>query len=269
MAMERLLGGQNFGKNRVSLQLKDLIITEQTYNPNVVVPWHYHDNAYLAYHLKGSVTEVNKKMTYICSPSTILYHNWQDPHCNSKLSPDLQIFHIEFKPQWFKKHNIRSEDIQGSFKLENPLFKSLLRKLYYEAKLNDAASGLSIEGLLLQVMAEMLKTPHHKGNGIIPTWVEKVKEILHSNTQNISLNFLSQETLLHPVQLSREFPKYFGTSFGEYIRNIRLEKATAMLSNRTRMLTEIAFECGFSDQSHFIRCFKQKYGMTPNQYRKI
>src|SRR5258708_31042168 len=190
--MEHLLGGQNFGKNRMSLQLTDLIITEQFYDPNVVVPWHYHENAHLSYHLKGMVTEVSKKMTYNCTPSTILYHNWQDPHYNYQLSPDLQIFHIEFRPKWFTTHDIQSEKIQGSFNLENPLFKSLPRKLYYEAKINDSASGLSIEGLLLQVMAEMLRKPYTKSDKNIPGWVEKIKRILYSNTENVNLNLLSK-----------------------------------------------------------------------------
>jgi len=267
--MEHLRGGQNFGKNRMSLQLADLIITEQLYNPNVEVPWHYHENAYLAYHLKGTVTEVNKKITYICTPSTVLYHNWQDPHCNSKLSPDLQIFHIEFKPQWFKKHDIQPEKIQGSFNLENPHFKYLLRKLYSEAKVNDAFSSLSIEGLLLQVLAGMMREPDPQGRSTIPTWVAKVEEILHANVEGVNLSLLSSETQVHPVQLSRDFSKYFGSSFGEYIRNSRLEKATSLLTNKSLNLTEIAMDCGFSDQSHFIRCFKQKHGMTPNQYRKM
>lgn len=249
--------------------MDDLILTEQFYNPNVVVPWHYHENAYLAYHLKGTVTEVNKKITYICAPSTVLYHNWQDPHCNSKLSPDLQIFHVEFRPPWFKKHDIQPEKIHGSFKLENPLFKYLLRKLYSESKVNDSFSSLSIEGLLLQIMAGMMREPDPQRKSKNPTWVAKVEEILRANTQGINLSLLSNETKVHPVQLSSEFSKYFGSSFGEYIRNSRLEKACALLTNKSLMLTEIAFESGFSDQSHFIRCFKQKYGMTPNQYRKM
>ena len=251
----------------MSLQLADLIITEQTYNPDIVVPWHYHENAHLSYHLKGNVTEVSKKMSYNCTPSTILYHNWQDPHYNCKLTPDVQIFHIEFLPQWFRKHDIQSEKIHGSFNLENPLFKYLFRKLYSEAKVNDTSSGLSIEGLLLQVFAAMLREPDPLSKSNIPTWVAKVKEILQANVENVNLSLLSKETNVHPVQLSREFPKYFGSSFGEYIRSVRLEKATSLLANKSLMLTEIAFECGFSDQSHFIRCFKQKYGVTPNQYR--
>jgi len=268
--MEHLRGGQNFGKNRMCLQLADLILTEQFYNPNVVVPWHYHENAYLAYHLKGSVTEVTKKTTYTCAPSTVVYHNWQDPHSNCKLSPDLQILHVEFKPQWFKKHDFQPEKMHGSFILENPLYKTLLRKLYSEAKINDSFSSISIEGILLQLLAEMLRAQDSLNKSGTPGWVAKVKEILRENkTEDINLSLLSKETQLHPVQLSRDFPKYFGSAFGEYIRNSRLEKATALLKNKSVILTEIAFECGFSDQSHFIRSFKQKYRMTPNQFRKM
>ena len=265
--MERLLGGQNFGQNQRSVRFQDLIITEQSYSPNVTVPWHYHENAYLSYQVKGHLEEVSKKMTFQCTPSTILYHNRQDPHYNCKLSADVQIFHIEFKPQWFKDQGIASEKIQGSFYLENPLFKSLLRRIYRETKINDSVTRMAVEGLLLQVFAEMLR-PTSESCSQIPRWVLKVKEILRDETAEINLGFLSRQTNVHQVQLSQEFPKYFGTSFGEYVRNIRMEKATALLAKKSLMLTEIAFECGFADQSHFIRSFKKQFGLTPKRYRQ-
>ncbi len=251
----------------MSVELKDLIITEQFYEPHVTVPWHYHENAHLSYHIRGNVKEVSKKMTYDCAPSTILYHHSQDPHYNCRLSPDVQIFHVEFKPKWFMTYAIRPESIEGSIQLDNPVFKYLMGKIYRETKISDPFSQLSIEGLLLQIMAEMLRRPS-VGNRSMPTWVAKVNAILHSNIDNINLGLLSKETQVHPVQLSREFPKYFGSSFGEYIRNNRLEKAVKLMADKSLLLTEIAFRCGFSDQSHFIRIFKQKYGKTPAQYRK-
>jgi AraC family transcriptional regulator len=42
-----------------------------------------------------------------------------------------------------------------------------------------------------------------------------------------------------------------------------------LLGERQRLLTEIAFECGFADQSHFIRSFKNYYEVTPSEYRKL
>jgi AraC-like DNA-binding protein len=69
--------------------------------------------------------------------------------------------------------------------------------------------------------------------------------------------------------LSREFSKYFDNlSFGDYIRKLRIEKATHLLSDPSLSLGEIAYLTGFSDQSHFNRIFKKHTGSTPSEYRK-
>jgi AraC-like DNA-binding protein len=55
---------------------------------------------------------------------------------------------------------------------------------------------------------------------------------------------------------------------GEYIRKLKIEKSLIFL-HKNDSLSEIAFDCGFADQSHFIRCFKENIGITPLKYRKI
>jgi AraC family transcriptional regulator len=48
-----------------------------------------------------------------------------------------------------------------------------------------------------------------------------------------------------------------------------VQRAMTLLGEPGRLLTEIAFECGFADQSHFIRSFRSYYGMTPLEYRRL
>ncbi|NJM53248.1 MAG: helix-turn-helix transcriptional regulator [Blastocatellia bacterium] len=74
---------------------------------------------------------------------------------------------------------------------------------------------------------------------------------------------------VHWVHLSRDFPRYFRCNFSEYVRKIRVEKSLNLLRNQQLALTEIALICGFADQSHFIRSFKQFHGITPKKFRQI
>jgi AraC family transcriptional regulator len=53
------------------------------------------------------------------------------------------------------------------------------------------------------------------------------------------------------------------------MRRLKIEKSLYLLKDSSFSLTEIAAECGFSDQSHFIRTFKQLTGFLPNSYKKI
>jgi AraC-like DNA-binding protein len=103
-----------------------------------------------------------------------------------------------------------------------------------------------------------------------PSWVLKIKDVLYANfSEPFSLNELSKELDIHPVHLSRDFSKYFYCSLGDYIRKIKIEKSLSLFDNKNLSLTDIAYQCGFSDQSHFTRCFKALNGLTPLVYRKI
>ena len=266
--MIQLKTGQHFGKNKTTLPLNDAIIVEAGYFPNIEVPWHYHENAYFYYHLKGQLEEVNKVKRYPCLPGTALFHFWQEPHCNRKFSHDALYYHVEFKRNWFDRHFIKPDKLEGDFQLDSPLFQNIFQKIYIESKLNDASSQLAIDGLCLQAFAEMIRLPESKLMAS-PSWVKRVREILNDSFgDNISLSYLAIETGLHPAHLSREFPRYFHMNFGSYLRKVRLGKSAAMLHTTCLSIADIAYRCGFADESHYIRWFKVENKMTPHQFRK-
>lgn len=60
----------------------------------------------------------------------------------------------------------------------------------------------------------------------------------------------------------------WGVSFSEYLGNIRLTHAEALLHDNTLTIGAIAAQCGFSDASYMGKKFKAKYGQTPTEWRK-
>lgn len=68
-------------------------------------------------------------------------------------------------------------------------------------------------------------------------------------------------------QLNRAFQAQSQTSPAAIWRAIRLKHGRWRVLNSKRSITEIAFECGFSDCSHFIRWFRRTYGETPQEAR--
>ena len=70
-------------------------------------------------------------------------------------------------------------------------------------------------------------------------------------------------------ELSRLFRKYLRSSPAEYWRGIRLKAAHWMVLNNDRSITQIAYECGFTDSSHMIYWFKRVYGTSPGKLRKL
>lgn len=268
--MKQLKAGQTFWSKQNAIQLDGTILTEVQYTPNIEeLPWHYHENFLFYYHLRGSLDEVNKAKTVHCTAGTLLFHHWQDPHYDKNFSDDASFFHIEIENKWFLKHQIHPATLEGSAQLDNPVLKPIFHRIHKEIRFNDAASQISVDGLLLQSIAEITRSSFSNISST-PAWVKKIKEILHDGLgDRITLESLSMETGVHPIHLSKEFPRYFNMGFGQYIRKIRVEKATHLLANTHLTLSEIAYDCGFADQSHFIRCFKDIVGTTPLRYRKI
>lgn len=68
--------------------------------------------------------------------------------------------------------------------------------------------------------------------------------------------------------LSRLFRTHLGTSVSAFYLNLRLERAQALLEQTALPTPEIGVACGFVSTSHFIRCFRQRYGHTPLAARR-
>lgn len=266
--MKYLRTANFFGETNQTVWLKGIILTDTEYT-HKFVDWHYHENAYFTFILQGNLIEGNKKEVHNCSAGNLLFHNWQESHYNIKPEGYTRGFHIELQHEWFDDLELDIANLRGSFKVENTDVKLLAYRIFQETKLNDNVAMLSIQDFLLQALGQLLRLEKDSQNSN-PLWVKKLREILHDEyAEKHSLQELSKELNIHPVHLSRDFSKYFYCNLGEYIRKIRVEKALSLLSNKQIPLTQIAFECGFADQSHFARCFKEIKGVNPSQFRKL
>ncbi len=78
-----------------------------------------------------------------------------------------------------------------------------------------------------------------------------------------SVGTLADEACLGKKQFERVFREQVGMNPKEYIRVVRFQKSLRMLQCGTRNYAGIAAECGYADQSHFIREFKSMSGHTP------
>jgi AraC-like DNA-binding protein len=66
----------------------------------------------------------------------------------------------------------------------------------------------------------------------------------------------------------REFAETFGMSPGRWLRQQRLQHAYFLLTHSDSTVTEVCFESGYQNLSHFIQAFKKAYGITPKQLAK-
>jgi len=264
--MKNLRNGEFFGQTNEMLSFDGLTITDTEYTHSFV-DWHYHENPYFTFLLQGNMKEGNKKEIYDCSAGTLLYHHWEDAHYNIKPDIFTRGFHINITKEWFEKFQLSQNQAEGSFNIKNPAVKLLMYQIFKETKLNDHSFELSVHQLLLHLFDQWSNRESRSEKN--PIWVKQIDEILHENfAEKLSLYELSKTLNIHPIHLSRDFQKYFKCNLGEYRRKLKVERSLKILNN-FESLSEVALECGFSDQSHFIRCFKENMGITPLKYRQI
>lgn len=71
-----------------------------------------------------------------------------------------------------------------------------------------------------------------------------------------------------PNYFSTCFRKQLGITFGEYLRELRLSYAENLLRASKLPITEVCYECGFGSPAHFTRCFRERFHVSPQEYRR-
>lgn len=78
---------------------------------------------------------------------------------------------------------------------------------------------------------------------------------------------LAQQLHISRVQLYRKVKAILGISISEYINSQKLAKAKSMLQDSSLNISEIAYQLGYSSPGYFSTSFKNKYGVSPKQFR--
>jgi len=155
-----------------------------------------------------------------------------------------------------------------SFWTGAPGARRLAAGIASELRRRDSASALALEGLVLELLASLLRTPPTL-DGARPEWLDQVEEVLRARARDgIGLGGVAAAVGRHPAHVARSFRRHFGCSVGDRLRQLRLETAADALARTDRPLAEIALEAGFYDQAHFGRCFKRWSSRSPGAYRR-
>ncbi|NRB51809.1 MAG: helix-turn-helix transcriptional regulator [Saprospiraceae bacterium] len=258
--------GKYYGTEDIEVSLGEIVMTQYDYTIETT-PWHYHENPYFMFVLHGNMVDHNKQVETLLPTGSLMFNNWQEEHFGHRNSHHAAGFHLEFEKSWFKKKGVDLSIFEGSKLIQDPQVHLPFARLYHEFNVADEHSELSIELLLLQICDVMGTAKQFQAKGT-PTWVAKLKEILHFDNADLTLQHLSQQLDVHPVHISRAVPKYLSVSLGEYIRQTKIKRAIPLLLDPSYRLTQVAYEAGFADQSHFNYTFKRYFGLSPGKYRK-
>jgi AraC-like DNA-binding protein len=84
----------------------------------------------------------------------------------------------------------------------------------------------------------------------------------------MSLDEVADLISMTPPALARYFKKNTGKTYTQFVNEYRLVHASKLLAEKPATITDICFESGFNNFSHFNKLFKEYTGKSPSEYRK-
>ncbi|WNS45156.1 response regulator [Paenibacillus sp. MMS20-IR301] len=147
------------------------------------------------------------------------------------------------------------EDITGTASIHAE------RSVIHSARQLKAWSRIIIEALIDQGPAANDETHQQL--------VNKIHSYIQENLErDVTLQSISEYVYLHSVYLSKLYKEITGLNLSEYILRARMTEAKRLLEHTAYKIYEITEKVGYQSPQHFIRRFKQYYGVTPDIFRK-
>lgn len=119
--------------------------------------------------------------------------------------------------------------------------------------------------LRLEIITEFLERKLVKSKRPQPGVFEAIKFIIQTNGMT-RIEEVASQFFQSTRQFERTFKQFSGFSPKLFSRITRFQTALAEYNNKGKSLTEIAYDCGYYDQSHFIQEFKEFSGHNPKEY---
>ncbi len=266
MTATALKPGQFFGSVTRKFVCAGATISEVCHPKPRRVPLHSHDACYFSLLVGGSYSETFGRQTIHYGLRSVAFHPPGTVHCGEIGRCGGRLFAIELESAWLERVRDVAPPPTYSHYRPGGSLAWLAARLRREYRQRDAASRLTIEGILLEMLAEVSRR-RPGGETVEPRWLASAVELLRAEFQrSLTLGEIARQVCVHPAHLSRVFRRKYGQTVGEYVNELRVQYAMEQLA-RDVSLSDLSLAAGFADQSHFTRVFRTLTGTTPAKFR--
>ena len=244
------------------------------------------NEACFLYIMKGeyeSVSEVEKVKAEAEESLLMKCGNYTSRMLPSKSSETYQALAVHFYPEVLLKIY---ENNLPDFLKETKYSDAHMTKLNSDALIHKYIEGILFyfnnpnlvnEEILILKLKEIILLLNQTQNA--PAIRQVLSNLFNPNSYSfreiIEAHYYSNTTLEELAQLNnqslstfkREFKKLYNFSPATYLRDKKLQKSIELLTSTELRATDIAYECGFANVSHFSKTFKQKHGISPSAYK--
>ena len=164
------------------------------------------------------------------------------------------------------------------YRFEDPYKKAVLEKLndiYYLSQNPNELTDLAIHNKFIEFLSLIYlyrdKNVYSNRSDFdnITNKVYSITAYIHSHfTEDISLESVSKEFFISSYYLSHQFKRITGFTLTDYVQLTRVRNAQTLLLSTDKLITDIAFLCGFSSFSQFNRAFNKFLHLSPSAFRK-
>ena len=155
-----------------------------------------------------------------------------------------------------------------------------LRERFGDVRLPEFVTDITIvntveSSAIEKLIYESAQSLNDKKNAAESNYIDYKEQIYRLRRSLISqpqkerdMDSISRDIGISRSHLQRLYKQIFGVTVKDDIISARIKRAMQLLTNTDMRIQEIAEQCGYNNESHFMRQFKEKCGMTAIQYRK-
>ncbi|MDF2543130.1 MAG: hypothetical protein K0S47_2848 [Herbinix sp.] len=209
-----------------------------------------------------------KRMVHFIQPNDSHYYK-----CGNQYEKNI-LRNIAVEKNYFEQYLSsvgveHKETIFRSFQLDEITYQNFVGKsdLLLEVADKDETKHFIFQSILSDLLVSGLiqKNKEH-----IPAWLQTAYHLVNRNKNYVegldkfvALSGKSQE------HFTREFKKYYNMTPSDYINNLRLQEIASLLCTSNSKIIDLVYQSGFNNISYFNRLFRERYGMSPREYRDI
>ena len=252
------------------------------------VPPHWHEEAELTLILRGESTYTVQLESAQVREGDLVFVPPQGLHAvttgGGEMESDTFVFHMDFLGglggdvctlRYLAPLSAQKLTPPAIIRRDHPVYEPLLevfRDMNRTWENKELGYELMMKAKLLTALALLM--PHCAKDSaelaLRTEHAEKIKAALEFMDRNygeeIAISDVAAACYFSQYHFMRFFKKYMGISCGEYLKNLRLEKAAKAFAEGNTGILDVAMESGFRNLSYFYREFQKKYGYTPKQF---
>ena len=234
---------------------------------------HTHPRPALSFVSRGSFHETNRNGVAVCPAGTMHVRPSEEPHANQfqGVGTRLLIVDLPLEPV-LGDRRIRRLMSRASV-VQDGAVRTLAGQLQWELHHPDQASDLAVEGLVLALLARLMRVtssdraPRDAGQG--SARLERAREFIDVHfARSLPLSEIAAVAGFHPSSLARAFKRRYDLTPWQYQRRRQIEWVKAELERGDRSIAALAHEAGFADHSHLTRAFQAAEGRAPSAVRR-